>query len=462
LWLSVAAGLVFFLAGIFVTVHVSGLLKENISERHKQDALAGLAVARAHLEGEVEKIFALGRGVGSHISGPLDAGPTQQKLGLLAAELVRDNPAIRIVALAPGNVVRTIFPREPNETVIGLDYRTNAAQWPSVQEAMIRRSEVLSGPVMLVQGGRGLIARIPVYPAEAVGLPVAERRYWGVISIVIDEESLMKSAGLAERMGDYRLAIGAYGAGGEQAEFVYGDPKVLRSEAVALPLHLAGTPGWELMSYPVDGWRTTSAELWVTQLSGLLISILFALMAFFLMREVIRIRTMALHDALTGLANRRLLEERMTQLAAMCERSGKGFDIFYLDLDTFKPINDNLGHSTGDLLLIEIGQRLKRQTREMDTVARVGGDEFIVLTPGGMTTDERTHFAERLGEEVAEPFLCAGAELRVKASIGSASFPDDAGTVAELLRVADARMYIHKDKAAPSAPLLAGAASISG
>jgi len=462
LWLSVAASLVFFLAGLFVTVHVSGLLKQAITERHKQDALAGLSVARAHLEGEVEKIFAIGRGIGSHIRNPLDEGLGQQKLDLIAPDIVRENPAIRIVALAPDNIVKTIYPKDPNEKAIGLDYRTNAAQWPSVQEAMIRRSEVLSGPFMLVQGGRGLIARIPVYPAEVQGLPVAERRYWGVISIVIDEEGLMKSAGFAERVGEYRLAIGAYGLGSDEAQFVYGDPAVLRSDSVALPLHLAGTPGWELMSYPVNGWRTTSPELWVTQLSGLLISILFAIMAFFLMREVIRIRTMALHDALTGLANRRLLEERMTQLAAMCDRSGRGFDIFYLDLDTFKPINDNLGHSTGDLLLIEIGQRLKRQTREMDTVARVGGDEFIVLTPGGMTTDERSQFAERLGEKVAEPFLCAGAELRVKASIGSASFPEDATTVAELLRVADARMYIHKDRAAPDAPVLAEAASISG
>ncbi|GGB47823.1 sensor domain-containing diguanylate cyclase [Roseibium aquae] len=461
-WVSAAVGFAFFLSGILITFYVSEILKETNIQRQKQDALAVIAEARAQLEGEVGKIFALGRGIRSHINVHPERELSQQKLSEAATDLIQGNPALRVIGIAPDNIIETVFPLEENRAAIGFDYRTSSEQWPSVHEAMIRRSEIMSGPYNLVQGGRALIARIPVYPSDYPGQPLAERRYWGVVSVVIDEDNLMKSAGLSERMGKYRLAIGAYAVGSDVPRFVYGDPYVLRPDAVSLPLYLPTSLGWELMSYPIDGWRTVTFDVWATRMAGGLISALFAGMALLLVLEMIRIRAMALQDSLTGLANRRLLEDRMSQLAAMSERSGRGFDIFYIDLNGFKPINDSFGHSVGDLVLIEIGQRLRQQTREMDTVARVGGDEFIVLTPGGMSGSERSHFAERLARKVSEPFLCGEAKVSVAASIGSASFPEDAATVEDLMRVADSRMYVHKEADRPVPSGLSPAASLSG
>ena len=189
----------------------------------------------------------------------------------------------------------------------------------------------------------------------------------------------MAAAGVRDVVNSIRLAIVDKNRLGASGSPVFGNADVAAHDFVSLPLHLPGGLQWELLGYPDLGWASSGNEVWSTHLVGGLISLIFAAMAFFLVSEVYKVRLMALHDPLTGLANRRLLEDRMQQLVAMAERSRSGFEIFYVDLDAFKPVNDDYGHSVGDLLLIEVGDRLQSEVRLMDTVARVGGDEFIVF-----------------------------------------------------------------------------------
>ena len=153
---------------------------------------------------------------------------------------------------------------------------------------------------------------------------------------------------------------------------------------------------------------------------------------------------LALHDALTSLPNRTLLNDRIAQALGAAVRSGGSVAILLLDLDRFKDVNDTLGHQVGDLLLTEVGPRLQRPLREVDTVARLGGDEFAILLPGPTDLVSACRVAERLVDALKEPFRIEGLSLEVGVSIGVALFPEHGAGAHELLQHADVAMYAAK------------------
>ena len=151
----------------------------------------------------------------------------------------------------------------------------------------------------------------------------------------------------------------------------------------------------------------------------------------------------ALHDTLTGLANRALLADRLTQLLARSRRSETVPAALYLDLDGFKGVNDGLGHEAGDRLLCQVADRMVATVRDADAVARVGGDEFVILLDGAVTPFEPMLVAERLIQVLQEPFdLGGGDPVHISASVGVAVGDRAAGD--ELLRDADTALYQSK------------------
>ena len=157
-----------------------------------------------------------------------------------------------------------------------------------------------------------------------------------------------------------------------------------------------------------------------------------------------RIAHMAFHDGLTGLANRQLFEETLELALERGRRDRSVVAVLFLDLDNFKRVNDSFGHHAGDLLLIEVAQRLRDSTRGTDMVARQGGDEFLILLADLGTNDaERTlaALAGRIQQALAEPFRLYGVDLAPSASIGISQFPGDAYDAETLLKNADIVMY---------------------
>jgi diguanylate cyclase (GGDEF)-like protein/PAS domain S-box-containing protein len=154
-----------------------------------------------------------------------------------------------------------------------------------------------------------------------------------------------------------------------------------------------------------------------------------------------KIRHMAQHDALTQLPNRVLLQDRIGQAAAQARRSGERLALLFIDLDRFKNINDSLGHAAGDRLLREVAARLRDCTRAADTVARIGGDEFVVLLGNLQEAETARHVAQKILDALARPFALEGHALKVTPSIGITVFPDDGTDVDTLLRNADTAMY---------------------
>ncbi len=156
---------------------------------------------------------------------------------------------------------------------------------------------------------------------------------------------------------------------------------------------------------------------------------------------------MAHHDALTGLPNRLLLKDRLSLAIARCERTKTSLGICYIDLDGFKPVNDEFGHAVGDLLLKEIADRFRKIIRSQDTVARLGGDEFVILLGDFKMPDGYKRVLNKVLEEASRPVdIGQGRSVKVSASIGITLFPEDASEADTLLHHADQAMYEAKHK----------------
>ncbi|SMC32656.1 diguanylate cyclase domain-containing protein [Sporomusa malonica] len=154
----------------------------------------------------------------------------------------------------------------------------------------------------------------------------------------------------------------------------------------------------------------------------------------------------AYHDPLTGLPNRRLLEDRLTMAIAQAKRNKEQVAVVFFDLDNFKPVNDTYGHDAGDELLQEIAHRTEACVRQGDTVARIGGDEFVIVLPAIKTKDDVITIATRVLQECRRPIMLRGSTVAVSASIGISFFPQDGTDITELTRKADVAMYTSKQK----------------
>jgi len=159
-----------------------------------------------------------------------------------------------------------------------------------------------------------------------------------------------------------------------------------------------------------------------------------------------RIQFLAYYDALTGLPNRTLLQDRLAKAVASARRRKDKVALLFLDLDRFKNVNDSLGHSVGDLLLQEVGERLKRFGREQDTIARLGGDEFLVVVNSVKDVSDAAVAADRLAKSMTAGFVIQEHPLTVTCSLGISIFPEHGADGETLIKNADAAMYCAKEK----------------
>ena len=176
-----------------------------------------------------------------------------------------------------------------------------------------------------------------------------------------------------------------------------------------------------------------------------------------------RIKRVAHHDSLTGLPNRLLFNDRLSQAISLAKRDARQFALLYLDLDRFKQVNDSLGHTAGDELLQAVAARIRRQVRESDTVARVGGDEFTVILLDVTKPEEAEIVAKKIIAALATPFQLGSQKqgVEIGTSVGIAIYPGDARDADALVKAADAAMYSAKQKgnsfrfcgASPAEPL---------
>jgi len=154
-----------------------------------------------------------------------------------------------------------------------------------------------------------------------------------------------------------------------------------------------------------------------------------------------RIQQLAFNDALTGLPNRVLFNDRIEQTIATARRYNRGFAVMYVDVDHFKTINDKYGHAVGDAALQELAHRLRLATRESDTISRFGGDEFVILQPIVDGASDAADLARKLNVAMQEPVVIDGVPHKVRLSMGIALYPSDGMTIEALMEAADRALY---------------------
>ena len=205
--------------------------------------------------------------------------------------------------------------------------------------------------------------------------------------------------------------------------------------ATAVVVAIGAVAGMEL----VQDDRPAAAAVIVAS-----VSFLGALMANLLVSRVSAAQGRALRDPLTGLPNRALLDDRIEQALARSKRNGEPFALLVVDLDGFKTVNDIRGHEAGDVVLRSIARRFQTILRGTDTIARVGGDEFVVLSLGTATDEEAAALVGRLRTALRRPYRVDGGLVEVDASIGWALYPQDALNGEDLITQADGQMYATK------------------
>ncbi len=218
-------------------------------------------------------------------------------------------------------------------------------------------------------------------------------------------------------------------------------PAAYVSVAITLPVVGAAFLFLRNFGYFPVNWVTEHGLQIGTMFEMLVLSLGLAEQIAVIRREREEARRAAAEDRLTGLANRAVLEAKLPQILARAKRIGHRVGVLWVDIDDLKPINDRHGHAAGDTLLRKVAERMREAVRAHDIVARVGGDEFVVIAEARESAEEFTALAARLNDSIARPIEHAGLAIHASASIGIALYPDHAATEADLLQRADRAMY---------------------
>ena len=227
-----------------------------------------LSVIRAKLEGNINSNAQSVKGLVAAIS--IDPGMTQERFAALAKPLFQGQSQLRNIGAAPDLVIRYMFPVQGNEAAIGLNYRNNPAQYTAVKKAIDIGELVLAGPVNLVQGGQGFIARIPVFADNKIK---GKGNLWGIISAVIDTERLYAASGLHDSDQDIEISIRGKDALGEDGKLFFGRDEIFTLYPVRVDVHLP-YGSWQLAAIPKGGWSNHSTNTGVFRLAIFVIGLL--------------------------------------------------------------------------------------------------------------------------------------------------------------------------------------------
>lgn len=359
------------------------------------------------------------------------------------APVMLNKPAIRNILVAPGGVVSNVYPRTGNEKLIGFDL---FGPGNGNREALLARDTgrlTLGGPFKGVQGGHMLVGRLPVYVDRQ-----EERSFWGLVSVTLNFPGALESVHLEdlEKQG-YACEIWRINPDTGQRQVILSSGMPLRSP-VEKEFSLLNAD-WTISIASTEVWYA-APYFYAYACSALLISVLLALSVQNyndMKRLKCSMEEMAMEDALTGLPNRRAAFEELRERAGKCRKRGGSFVLGYLDLNFFKEINDTCGHQAGDAVLQETARRLRAVLGRHAFIARMGGDEFVVILSGSFVCrEEAEQLFAAVKDAMRQDFSFKQHRLNFSISTGFAIYPHDADDVEKLATLADRAMYDDKSR----------------
>ncbi|HHP0458218.1 TPA: diguanylate cyclase [Vibrio harveyi] len=435
----------FFLTFFALCVGVIELLHQNQLSLHRErvqvEAKEQLSMLRSNLEAELMADIYKASTLATLIT--LLPNSETHKLNLAANRILSKSNHITVIGIAENDVVGYIYPRKGNERVIGLDYRSVPTQWVQVQKAKDIEEIFIAGPVELVQGGKGLIVRVPVFRD-----PPTNKDYWGVISAVIDFNGLLRETGVIDFSYQYQMTMRGYDSGGELGDVIFGNPgreeDIYAKEQVFFPYG-----GWSLAVYS-NGELEQQVPWYVLQMARLVgypIVLALSIALIVIYRLYIVADSRALHDELTQLPNRRYFMKSYQQQFEIAKRYKKrySFALVNIDLDHFKHINDTYGHDAGDKVLVACAERIKSTLRRSDIVARMGGDEFLIIVHNPKTEENIQALLKKLRFALCStPVIYEEELIYLRTSMGYAMFDPEMISFQQMMKIADERMYQQK------------------
>ncbi|WP_417664975.1 diguanylate cyclase domain-containing protein [Pseudidiomarina sp.] len=426
------------LLALIAVEYFHALNKDRVRDQQLSELQSEFTALRADLESELNAAIYGAWGVASYLTSHPNSdsadwhGPAQT--------VVDDNPIIRNLAIAPNNIISFVYPLTGNEIIIGYNYDEIPEQREVVQLAQETQKAILAGPVNLLQGGQGVIYRIPIFSHEN-GID----KYWGVVAVVIDINVLFQAVGIDALMEKYKIALQGRDGKGADGDVFLGTQGVFDNadfkERVRFP------NGYWIIALAAEA--SQKGGLWERQrvrLIGYPYVIALYIMLFTLFVWYRTSYGEAMLDPLTNVSNRRMVMERLQTLVQLYDRHPTPFAVVVIDIDRFKRINDDFGHQAGDLVLKSLAQRMLTHTRATDTVARIGGDEFLVVLMGIDNEQVVAQQCEKLAEVIAAPIRYKSEDINVSASLGYALFPANGKTLDALIHSADSKMYKNKRK----------------
>ncbi|RAP74145.1 EAL domain-containing protein [Paenibacillus montanisoli] len=451
---------------------------------HKEvyhDASHELAANASSLTLALERKLLLADGLKAFVDTSLMDGGSldQQHFERFSENFIGSIRCIRNLSVYPGGVAKFVYPLQSNKSILGLDLFADPD--PGIRDNAVRtkelRTKTIVGPFELTQGGLGMLSRQSIF---------VDGQFWGFVSIVLDVPPILEEAGLTRANKGIDLAVKANG------NVIFGDPHLFdRSPLLDKVVFVEGS--WEIAALPNKSkLDAADTKMQIIQLICLLGLVLLVYLIYIQLTQKHKLKVMvrertnnltlanqqleatyeeliatedelrtqyrllvgteqtlrqvAYRDAVTGLGNRVFFQERLEETILSSKSKNRRFALLFIDLDQFKLINDTLGHSYGDLLLMKVGQRLSMLLTCGESLSRIGGDEFTIIMPVMKDLAHVQHTAQQVMNLFQQPFILQQIEYYVTASIGVTIFPDHSDGAEQLMKYADAAMYRAKDE----------------
>lgn len=359
-----------------------------------------------------------------------DPAISQESLGDYTALVLKQNPSIHSISIAPGGIVARVYPLSGNEAAIGHNLLTDPKRSSFANAAIQKRRAIAQGPVESRQGGLLFFNRKAIFTTEA-----GKETLWGLVIVAVDFTGLLHDSGLFEDNDEYVFALRTDKADGTN-DFTWGNQSLFSGSATIKTIQLADNR-WEIAV-----GSKQSEELSQTPLKRmtLLFYFLLALVILLVYKHVFLFQQRSLAaklDSLTRTLNKTAFESIVRN---RLNNTINQHAIIMIDLNDFKKINDVYGHPAGDAVLVEVASRIRQVLRQSDQVSRLGGDEFIIFLESIANAAAVDQVIERLQKAMHDP-VAWSEPIPVVLAIGQAYFPTDGDTFEKLYSVADERMY---------------------
>ncbi|WP_188152411.1 PAS domain S-box protein [Teredinibacter waterburyi] len=263
----------------FAIVYVDHLNNQRAHQQQRTTVHDQLGIVRAKLEGAINTNLQTVQGLAALINA--QPNMDQTTFELVAAQMVTEKTQLRNLGFAPDLVIRYVYPLKGNESAIGLDYLQQPVQRAAAIAARDSGNITVAGPLILKQGGSGIIGRIPVFSQSPDG--TKPERFWGLLSAVIDVDKLYRFVGLSDIDAILNIAIQGRDGSGEQGEVFYGDSRLLEAETVSMPVQLPNGY-WMLYAEPSQGWQVIANNAWPLRIICTLIALLILLPTYTVLR----------------------------------------------------------------------------------------------------------------------------------------------------------------------------------